>query len=193
MRMQGTSEFGRAGNSDIESTTLDGVVDSVALSRARARGVPVEAESILRLLVSQALACGVLLHDGGPIEPELGEQKYLIPQTRLFINKPKAVDLGWDMATAAALFVLTGSQPISFAATAFQRALRLMRVLTEEEADLAVVLAALSGGRPYDASVSIKRIETAYEEDRDKVKPMLDSMARRGLIAEGPHGWRLVL
>jgi hypothetical protein len=193
MRMPGTLESGPVEEPDTGATTVDGMVDSATLSRARGRGVPVEAESVLRLLVSQALASGVLLHDGGRIKPESDEQKYLIPHTHLFINKPRAVDLGWDMATAAALFVVTGSSPVSLAATAFQRALRLMRMLTEEEADLAVVLAALSGGRPYDVSVSIERIETAYEEDRDKVKPLLDSMARRGLITEGPHGWRLVL
>lgn len=151
-----------------------------------------DAESVLRLLVRQALASGVLLHDDDPIKPDPDAPKYLVPHTRLFFNKPKAVDLGWDMATAAALFVLSGSSPASAAATAFQRALRMMRLLTEEEADLAVVLAALSGGRPYDVSVSTERIENAYEADRDRVRPLLDSMARRGLTIAGPNGWRLV-
>ncbi|MFT4217165.1 MAG: hypothetical protein QM619_08290 [Micropruina sp.] len=74
----------------------------------------------------------------------------------------------------------------------FQRALRMMRMLSEDEADLAIVLATLSGGRPYDLAVPTARLEAAYEEDRAKVAPLLASMARRGVLVENQRGWRVV-
>lgn len=168
------------------------LIDARTLARAQMRGVPVDEESVQRLLVSQALACRVLLPAEDPTLPDSEQQKYLIPGTRLFFNKPKAVDLGWNMATAAALFVTTGSSPAAAAATAFHQALRMMRLLTQEEADLTVVLGALSGGYAYDVPVSTQTIKKAFEEDRDKVQPLLDSMARRGLVTETAHGWHLI-
>ena len=116
----------------------------------------------------------------------------IVPKTRLFINKPKARDIGWDAVTAAGVYVLTGSASLATGAQLFQRALRLMRVLSTAEADLAIVMASLSNGRPTAVSIPSSTIEAAYEEDAAKVMPLLSGLRKRGIAIEDADGWRLV-
>jgi hypothetical protein len=68
----------------------------------------------------------------------------------------------------------------------------MMRVLAADEADLAIVMANLSEGRPTDISLPISRIESAYEEDSAKVAPLLKGLRKRGIAVEDGEGWRLV-
>lgn len=172
--------------------SLENLIDDDTLQRASARGIEPDREAILQMVLSQGFTSGVLRPGAQGVGFTAESEKVIVPGTRLFLNKPKAVEIGWDLATAAALFSMTGSPVTSAVVSGFQRALRMMRLLSEDEADLAIVLAALSGGRPYDVSVSTAALENAYEEDRAKVRSLLTSMARRGVLVENQDGWRVV-
>lgn len=157
----------------------------------RSCGVEVDPERVLSVLMAEPLTQDVLLPEAAFAQPA-GTMGYLVPGTRVFIHGVKAKDVSWDALTAATVFVLTGSVTVAGALPLLQRALRTMRMLSEDEADLAVVLAALSGGRPYDIAVPDAAVAAAYEEDASRVAPLLKRMRKRGIVERIDDAWRLV-
>lgn len=157
----------------------------------KACGVEVDPELVLSVLMAEPLTQDVLRPEADLAHPAetIG---YLVPGTRVFIHGTKAKDVSWDALTAATVFVLTGSVTLAGALPLLQRALRTMRLLSEDEADLAVVLAALSGGRPYDIAVPDAAIAAAYEEDASRAGPLLEHMRKRGIVERVDDAWRLV-
>ncbi|MBK6441189.1 MAG: hypothetical protein IPH27_16330 [Actinomycetales bacterium] len=156
------------------------------------RGVQINESNLVSLLASEPISEDVLRIETTLPSLPPGTVGYIVPKTRLFINKPKARDIGWDAVTAAGVYVLTGSVSLATGAQMFQRALRMMRVLSADEADIVIVMAALSGGRPYDVSVPISKIQSAYEEDSAKVAPLLAGLRKRGIAVDDGDGWRVV-
>jgi hypothetical protein len=172
--------------------TADGILPTSRQARLAQRGVHLDNQLLASLLAAQPVSEGVLMVETTLPSLPPGHLGMIVPRTRLFINRPKAHDLGWDAITAAGVFVLTGSASLAAGAQLFQRALRMMRVLAADEADLAIVMANLSEGRPTDISLPISRIESAYEEDSAKVAPLLKGLRKRGIAVEDGEGWRLV-
>ncbi len=170
----------------------EGILTRSRRARLTRLGVKVNDTQLVSLIAAQPVSEDVLTVEitFPPLPP--GHLGMIVPKTRLFINKPKARDIGWDAVTAAGVYVLTGSASLATGAQLFQRALRLMRVLSTAEADLAIVMASLSNGRPTAVSIPSSTIEAAYEEDAAKVMPLLSGLRKRGIAIEDADGWRLV-
>ena len=167
-----------------------GLLEGTVVSRLAPAGIAVDLALVTELLLSEPATASYLRaeveHDGAGFSQ-------LVPRTRLFFNRPRAIDVGWDVVTLAAVAAAFQSFSLAGAATAMQRLLRAFRLLDDAELDLVALLLGASGGRPYDCSVAEERIAAGYEdESADQVRSRLAAMERRGILVQKADGWRLV-
>ncbi len=116
----------------------------------------------------------------------------LVGRTRIFVDRRRLTDLQWDAGTFVAVWALAHSATFSAAATLFQKALRTVRVLNDDELDMAIVISAVCGGNPYERPVTERTLVGAYDGDHRRVDSVLTAMRRRGIVERTGDSWRLV-
>lgn len=150
------------------------------------RGVQINESNLVSLLASEPISEDVLRIETTLPSLPPGTVGYIVPKTRLFINKPKARDIGWDAVTAAGVYVLTGSVSLATGAQMFQRALRMMRVLSADEADIVIVMAALSGVGLTTSPCRSQRFSRHTRKTQPRLRPCsrdFESAVLRSMMA----------
>lgn len=152
---------------------------------------PVDRSDLIGLLVTDAdLELRVQqLSDTAASDAPLEQ---MVGRTRIFIDRKRLTDLQWDSATFIGVMALAHSATFSAAATLFQKALRTVKFLSEAELDLTIVLAAASGGHPYDTPVSEDSIIAQYDGDRRRSLDLLRDLSKKGVVEKVGTGWRMV-
>ena len=167
-----------------------GLLEGTVVSRLTSAGIEIDLTQVTELLLSDPSTATYLRAEAADGEPGFSQ---LVPRTRLFFNRPRAIDVGWDAVTLAAVAAVFQSLSLAGAATAMQRLLRAFRLLDDAEIDLVALLIGASGGRPYDRGVAEERIAAGYEdESAEQVRRRLAAMEKRGILVQAPDGWRLV-
>jgi hypothetical protein len=155
-----------------------------------ALGVPAstrDVESVLSVLRSDS-DVREFLRDESLVEPSGSESKsYLVPRTRIFINRRRAKELRGDVYAAAAVWAVSQSVTWSAAVPIFRKLVHTLRVLDDRELDVLAVIAGVSArdGQP----VATERILAAYEGNDPGVQPILSRMKDQGVIAQEAAGW----
>ena len=157
----------------------------------RSLAEPVAREDLLGLLVTDA-ELGIHVQSESLAEPSAASLEQMIGRTRLFVDRKRLTDLTWDAATFAGVWALAHSATFSAAATLFQKAFRSVKVLTEAELDLTIVLAAVSHGDPYGTAVAERDIIAQYDGDTRRALDLLRALAKKGVVEKVGTAWRLV-
>lgn len=122
--------------------------------------------------------------------------RQFVPHTRLFFNRPKAVDLGWDAVIAAGVFVMAGSGSLASGLTIMRRTIQTFRHLSPDEMDVVLVMRGICQSRDRNrTTISTREIAAVYMGSplsAQAVDSLLASLAKKGVINEVDGGWRLV-
>lgn len=188
------TEEGVAAAGDEDDTWVELTPDLVLPARAgvleNGLAAPIDRRDLLGLLVTD-VELGIRVTGADRSEPSAPWEQ-MVGHTRLFIDRTRLTDLQWDASTFAAVWALAHSAVFSTAATLFQKTLRTVKIITEAELDMTIVLNALSRGRPYDEIVAEGDIVAQYDGDAKRALGLLHSLSKKGVAKKTSGGWHLV-
>lgn len=162
-------------------------------SRLGRRGFEVDCNDVMSLILVSGQAQAALRVAEEPGEPDDGALRQFVPRTRLFFNRPKAVDLGWDAITAAGVYLMTGSASLASGLTMLRRTVQTFRHLSLEEMDVVLVMRAICGTRDHHrTTVTEDELRAVYEDSPVPRTPTVASLVKKVVVVEVDGGWRLV-
>ncbi len=120
------------------------------------------------------------------VETSLGDDgngesmSYLVPRTRVFINRERAKDLRGDVYATGAVWALSQSLTWSAAVAVFRKLVQTVKLLDDAELDVLAVIAVIGASSGDVAPVPTERILAAYDDGR----PGLDALLELALIVQ---------
>lgn len=174
------------------------------LSRMNDLGFDVEASDVVSVIVASGevdRALRLVETDVGWLQETCTDSceealRQFVPHTRVFFHRPKAVDLGWDAATAAGVFVTTGSGSLASALTILRRTIQTFKHLSPEEMDVVLVMRGICGTRDrHRTTVSAGELAAVYRDSpvsAEALEALVTSLLKKGVVTEVDGGWRLV-
>lgn len=158
---------------------------------ARALGADVtseEAGRLLSLLLTEPSTRAFVRVEAAMSAEGDASLAYLVPGTRIFINRTQLLDLRGDVLAGVAVWVLSHSLTWSAAVGLFQKTTRSVRHLSAEGvAVLLIVLELADGDRP----VPIDAIAERFDGEREDLDRELASLSRRAVVWAEGSGWRV--
>lgn len=152
---------------------------------------PEVAERALSILITDPSTAAYLRSE--PDGTELGEDgrpKYFVRRTRVFIDLRSAKELRGDVYAAIAVWIATHSASLATGVALFRKLVRTVRLLSDEELDLAVIVAAV-GATHHGTPVPRAAIVAACDGVEDGLDTRLASMTQRGILIKDSAGWQL--
>ena len=174
------------------------------LSRMNDLGFDVEASDVMSVIVASGEADRALRLveaadgwlQGTGIDAREEALRQFVPHTRVFFHRPKAVDLGWDAATAAGVFATTGSGSLASGLTILRRTIQTFKHLSPEEMDVVLVMRGICGTRDrHRTTVSAEELAAVYRDSpvsAEALEALVTSLLKKGVVTEVDGGWRLV-
>lgn len=154
-----------------------------------------EAESVLRIVeTDEQSPTGD--PSGGPSGGRADETlRQFVPHTRVFFQRPQAVDLGMDALTAASVYIVTGSGSLASGLTMLRRTFQTFRNLSSEEMDVVLTMRGLCGTRDRNrTTITVTELNGAYLGSplAASLDTLTASLLRKRVITRTDDGWRLV-
>ncbi|WP_162958690.1 hypothetical protein [Nocardia yunnanensis] len=157
----------------------------------RSLPAPISREDLLGLLVTDP-ELGIRVEQEVPDEQSDGPLQQMVGRTRLFVERKRLTDFTWDAGTFVGVMALAQSPTFSMAATLFQRAIRTVKILSDAELDMIIVLTAVSHGDPYGTVVAMDDIVEQYDGDTRRALDRLSTLLKKGVVEKVGTGWRVV-
>ena len=129
------------------------------------------------------------------VETSLGDggdgksMSYLVPKTRVFVNRKKAKDLRGDVYATGAVWALSQSLTWSAAVAVFRKFVQTVKLLDNAELDVLAVIAGIGASSSDVAPVPTARILAAYDDGRPGLDALLERMCARGVLQRDSAGW----
>lgn len=144
------------------------------------------------LLVDPASSAFLLVEEEvlDDAEPAATPLQYLVPHTRIFVNRAIARDLRGDVAVALAAWAATQSVSVATCLALLRRAVQAVKILDEASLDLIVVVASASAARAGDAATWAD-LASAYDGRTDDLRKRLDELVERKILLHVALGWQV--
>ena len=145
------------------------------------------AHALLALLLAEPSTRAFLRVEAAASADE-ARLEYLVPGTRIFVNRGQLVDVRGDVLAAVAVWVLSQSLTWSAGVALFQKLTRTVRRLSPQELSvLKLILALAEGDRP----VATEAIAARFHGKREDLDRELACLSRGGVIWPEGAGWRV--
>ncbi len=144
----------------------------------------------LSVLMSDPVTRGFLRVETSLGDDANGESmSYLVPRTRVFINRERAKDLRGDVYATGAVWALSQSLTWSAAVAVFRKLVHTVKLLDDAELDVLAIVAGIGASSGDVAPVPTERILAAYDDGRPGLDGLLERMRARGVLQRDSAGW----
>ena len=118
-----------------------------------------------------------------------GVMGHLVPRTRIFVNKARAKELRGDVYATASVYCFTQSLTAASAVSLFRKIANSVKMLTEDEVDLLLVVLGTSSKKPPVRPASLADVQAAYDGEGGDLRARLSALTARGVLVADSGGW----